>query len=165
MAGESPNRRAGVRRQRQANVPGGRPHKHIVKLSDAEHEDLTRRAAEAGVSVPRLLVESARDSGKVEAGRAFAALQLLEFDDQIRRIGANVNQQTRHMHQVGGELAPDLVAAHIEALHAVVRACLSVDATARWVMGKGPAVTAKSVSVEQDLPVSEEWAAAVDGEG
>lgn len=165
MAGESPNRRAGVRRERQANVPGGRPHRHIVKLSDAEHEDLTRRAAEVGVSVPRLLVESARDSGKVEAGRAFAALQLLEFDDQIRRIGANVNQQTRHMHQVGGELAPDLVAAHIEALHAVVRACLSVDATARWVMGKGPAVTEKSVSVEQDLPVSEEWAAAVDGEG
>jgi hypothetical protein len=165
MAGESPNRRAGVRRERQANVPGGRPHRHIVKLSDAEHEDLTRRAAEAGVSVPRLLVESAADSGKVEAGRAFAALQLLEFDDQIRRIGANVNQQTRHMHQVRGELAPDLVAAHIEALHAVVRACLSVDATARWVIGKGPAVTEKSVSVEQDLPVSEEWAAAVDGEG
>lgn len=165
MAGESPDRRAGVRRQRQANVPGGRPHKHIVKLSDAEHEDLTRRALEAGVSVPRLLVESARDSGKVEAGRAFAAMQLLEFDDQIRRIGANVNQQTRHLHQVGGELAPDLVAAHIEALHAVVRACLSVDATARWVMGKTPAVTEKSVSVEVDLAVSEEWAAAVDGEG
>ncbi|MGW0640421.1 plasmid mobilization protein [Nocardia salmonicida] len=165
MAGESPNRRVGVRRQRQANVPGGRPNRHIVKLSDAEHEDLTRRAAEAGVSVPRLLVESAQDSGKVEAGRAFAAMRLLELDDQIRRIGANVNQQTRHMHQVSGELAQDLVAAHIEALHAVVRACLSVDATARWVMGKGPAVTEKSVSVGQDLAVSEEWAAAVDGEG
>lgn len=164
MAGESSNRRASVRRERQANVPGGRPHRHIVKLSDAEHEDLTRRAAEAGVSVPRLLVESARDSGRVEAGRAHAAMRLLELDDQIRRIGANVNQQTRHMHQVRGELAPDLVAAHLDALHAVVRACLSVDATARWVMGKPPAVTETSVVVEADLAVSEEWAAAVDGD-
>ena len=164
MAGESPNRRAGVRRQRQANVPGGRTNRHIVKLSDAEHEDLTQRAAEAGVSVPRLLVESAQDSGRVEAGRAHAAMRLLELDDQIRRIGANINQQTRHLHQVRGELAPELVAAHIDALHAVVRACLSVDATARWVMGKPPAVTEKSVNVETDLAVSEEWAAAVDGE-
>ncbi len=159
MAGESSNRRAGVRRQRQANVPGGRPHKHIVKLSDAEHEDLTRRAGEAGVSVPRLLVESALDAGKVEAGRAHAALQLLELDDQIRRVGNNLNQLVRYAHQ-NRELPEHLE----DALHAVVRACLSVDATARWVMGKPPAVSEVSIDPVVDLAVDEEWAATVDGD-
>ncbi|MBF6358234.1 plasmid mobilization relaxosome protein MobC [Nocardia higoensis] len=157
MAGESPDRRARVRRERQANVPGGRPHRHIVKLSDAEHEDLTRRALEAGVSVPRLLVESATDSGRAEAGRAHAALQLLEFDDQIRRIGNNLNQLVRWAHQ-NREIPEHL----IDSLHAVTRACLSVDATARWVMGLDPAVTGVSVDVEADLPISEEWAGSVD---
>ena len=160
MAGESPNRRAGVRRQRQANVPGGRPHKHIVKLSDVEHDDLTQRAAEAGVSVPRLLVESVQDSGRVEAGRAHAALRLLELDDQIRRVGNNLNQLVRYTHQ-NRELPEHLE----DALRAVVRACLSVDATARWVMGKPPAVTEVSIDPVIDLAVDEEWAASVDGEG
>ncbi|MBF6234825.1 plasmid mobilization protein [Nocardia farcinica] len=157
MAGESPNRRARARRERQANVAGGRPHRHIVKLSDAEHDDLMRRAAEAGVSVPRLLVESAMDSSRVEAGRAHAAMRLLELDDQIRRVGNNLNQLVRYAHQ-NREVPEHLV----DALHAVTRACLSVDATARWVMGLAPAVTAVSVDVEEDLAVSQEWADAVD---
>ncbi|MFB7837839.1 MobC family plasmid mobilization relaxosome protein [Nocardia brasiliensis] len=157
MAGVSPDRRAGARRERQANVPGGRPHRHIVKLADAEHDDLTRRAAEAGVSVPRLLVESATNSNRVEAGRAHAAMRLLELDDQIRRIGNNLNQLTRLAHQQRA------IPEHLDdALHAVVRACLSVDATARWVMGLAPAVSATSIEAEVDLAVDEEWAGALD---
>jgi hypothetical protein len=158
MAEESPNRRASVRRSRQANVLGGRPHKHIVKLSDAEEALLARRAEEAGVSVSRLLVESAMNSGQVEAGRAHAAMQLLELDHQIRRIGANLNQLVRHAHQ-NREIAEGTD----YALHAVIRACLSVDATARWVMGKAPAVSEISVDPDVDLVVDEAWAAAVDG--
>ncbi|MFI9538346.1 hypothetical protein ACIG56_34585 [Nocardia fusca] len=38
-----------------------------------------------------------------------------------------------------------------------------VDATARWVMGKAPAVSEISVDPEVDLVVGEVWAAAVDG--
>ncbi|WP_411156660.1 plasmid mobilization protein [Nocardia cyriacigeorgica] len=124
-----------------------------VKLTDAEQRELKSRAEQAGVSVPRLLVESTLESGQVEAGRAHAALQLLELDNQIRRIGANVNQLTRYAHQ-NREIAEGTV----DALHAVVRACLSVDATARWVMGETPAVTSVSVDVDADLPVRDEWA-------
>ncbi|NEW42515.1 plasmid mobilization protein [Nocardia cyriacigeorgica] len=153
MAGESTERRARARRERQANVVGGRPHTVKVKLTDAEQEALKARAAEVGVSVPRLLVESTLEAGQVEVGRAHAALQLLELDHQIRRIGANVNQLTRWAHQ-NREVADGTV----DALHAVVRACLSVDATARWVMGAAPAVTSVSVDVGEDLPVRGEWA-------
>ncbi|WP_425296021.1 plasmid mobilization protein [Nocardia cyriacigeorgica] len=153
MAGESTERRARARRERQANVAGGRPHTVKVKLTDAEQSELKSRAEQAGVSVPRLLVESTLESGQVEAGRAHAALQLLELDNQIRRIGANVNQLTRYAHQ-NREIAEGTV----DALHAVVRACLSVDATARWVMGEAPAVTSVSVDVDADLPVRDEWA-------
>nr|WP_280484553.1 plasmid mobilization relaxosome protein MobC [Nocardia cyriacigeorgica] len=124
-----------------------------MKLTDAEQSELKSRAEQAGVSVPRLLVESTLESGQVEAGRAHAALQLLELDNQIRRIGANVNQLTRYAHQ-NREIAEGTV----DALHAVVRACLSVDATARWVMGEAPAVTSVSVDVDADLPVRDEWA-------
>ncbi|WP_405183719.1 MobC family plasmid mobilization relaxosome protein (plasmid) [Nocardia sp. NBC_01377] len=160
MAGESTNQRARTRRKRQANIADGRRHRHVVKLSDAEEEDLTRRAEEAGVSVARLLVESAQDSGRVEAGRAHAAMQLLELDTELRRIGSNLNQLVRYAHQQR-EIPEHLG----DALHAVTRACLSVDATARWVMGLTPAVTAKSVDPAVDLLVDEEWAAAVDPDG
>ncbi|XOZ88393.1 plasmid mobilization relaxosome protein MobC [Nocardia testacea] len=129
-----------------------------MKLSDAEEVLLAQRAEEAGVSVSRLLVESALGSGQVEAGRAHAAMQLLKLDHQIRRIGANLNQLVRHAHQ-NREIAEGTE----YALHAVIRACLNVDATARWVMGKALAVSEISVDPEVDLAVDEEWAAAVDG--
>ncbi|WP_420874253.1 MobC family plasmid mobilization relaxosome protein [Nocardia gipuzkoensis] len=156
MAGESSDRRARARRERQANVPGGREHSTLVRMSAEEKTALMQRAAEAGVSVPRLMVESALSSAP-EAGRAHAVMQLLELDTEIRRIGANLNQLTRYAHQER-ELPEHLD----DALHAVVRACLSVDATARWVMGLAPAVTAVSVDTTTDLAVDEEWAAAVD---
>ncbi|MEU4345444.1 MobC family plasmid mobilization relaxosome protein [Nocardia sp. NPDC023852] len=152
MAGESPSRRAQARRVRAANVPGGRPHRHVVKLSDAEHAELTGRAEEAGMSVPRLLVETTMAGPSTETGRGHAALVLLELDDQIRRIGNNLNQLVRHAHQER-ELADGLE----NALRAVTRACLSVDSTARWVMGMAPAVSAVSIA-EEDLAVDNEWA-------
>ncbi|MFD3431290.1 MobC family plasmid mobilization relaxosome protein [Nocardia fluminea] len=157
MAGESVDRRARARRERQANVPGGREHSTLVRMSGEEKTALKGLAERAGVSVPRLLVESALSQAP-EAGRAHAVLSLLELDDQIRRIGNNVNQLTRYAHQHGGELPEHLE----DALHAVARACLSVDATARWVMGKSPAVTEVSVEPLVDLAVDEEWATAVE---
>lgn len=154
MAGESPNRRAQVRRVRAANVPGGRPHRCVVKLSDEEHADLTARAAAADMTVPRLLVESTLDAPSAEAGRAQAVMALLELDDQIRRIGNNLNQLVRHAHQQ--QEIPERLE---DALRAVTRACLSVDATARWVRGLAPAVSEVSIA-EEDLDVDNEWAAA-----
>ncbi len=128
----------------------------MVKLTPEEDAVLSARAEEVGVTVARLMVETTLAGDQVESGRAYAALRLLDLEDQIRRIGTNVNQQTRHLHQVRGDLAEDLVLAHADALRAVTRACLSVDATARWVMGKTPAVDPGVVDVE-DLAVNGRW--------
>jgi hypothetical protein len=159
MAGASANRRAGARRERQANVAGGREHSTLVRMSAEEKTALKQRAAEAGVSVPRLMVESALSASSPETGRAHAALQLMELEHQLRRVGNNLNQLVRHAHQ-NSEIAEGTDMA----LRSVVRACLSIDETARWVMGKAPAMSEISVTPEVDLAVDEAWAAAVDGE-
>ncbi|MEV0047997.1 MobC family plasmid mobilization relaxosome protein [Nocardia rhamnosiphila] len=173
MAGESSDLRAQARRRRQANVAGGRPHKPRVPMSEDEHRRLTARADELGISVQRLLVETAMAalpdsdapgparSASTDPGRAYAALQLLEFDGQLRRIGNNLNQLTRWSHQ-HEELAEGLGIA----LSAVVQASLSVDATARWVMGLGPAVQLPDlagvqpsvVDVDEEAALASEWA-------
>ncbi|MGW4071368.1 plasmid mobilization protein [Nocardia grenadensis] len=130
-----------------------------MKLTDEEHRALTERAETVGMTVPRLLVESALESTQAEAGRAHAALQLLDLEHQIRRVGANLNQLVRYAHQ-----NKEIAEGTDMALRSVVRACLSLDETARWVMGKAPAMSEISVSPEVDLAVDEEWAAAIDGE-
>src|SRR5690606_309876 len=86
MAGESADRRSRARRARQANVAGGRSEATLVRMSPQEKTALTERAAAAGVSVPRLMVEAALSSSP-ETGRAHAAMALLELDTELRRIG------------------------------------------------------------------------------
>lgn len=161
MASESADRRARARRERQPNVAGGRPHRCVVKLSDAEQAELAARAEAASLTVPRLLVETTLGE-MVDVGRSSAVLALLELDEQIRRVGNNVNQLTRYAHQEQG--LPEETAA---ALRAVVRACLAVDATARWVMGKAPAVSAGTIAeagLADDGPDGgvESWATQID---
>lgn len=159
MAGESRSRRAGARRERQANVAGGRSHRCVVKLSDEEFEDLTQRAAEAGMTVPRLLVETTLGTSVPESGRAGAVEAVLELEGEVRRVGANLNQLTRYSHQ-DRELAEGIE----WATAAVVRACLSLDAVARWVMGMAPAVSPMVVG-EEALAAAQAWAEQVDDLG
>ncbi|MCX4099263.1 MobC family plasmid mobilization relaxosome protein [Nocardia sp. alder85J] len=140
MAGEAADRRARARRERQPNVAGGRSTRCVVKLSDAEAATLKARAESAGVTVPRLLVETTLGEQRAEPGRAAAVLAVLELDEQVRRIGNNLNQLARYAHQEQG-LPEEIVAA----LRAVVQTCLTLDETARWVMGKPSAVTAVSL--------------------
>ena len=110
------------------------------------------------MTVPRLLVETALESAQTEIGRAHAVLQLLDLENQIRRVGNNLNQLVRHAHQ-----NEEIAEGTDMALRSVVRACLSLDEAARWVMGKAPAMSEISVSPEVDLAVDEERAAAIDG--
>lgn len=185
MAGESSDLRAQARRRRQANVAGGRPHKPRVPMKEDEYRRLTARADELGISVQRLLVDTAmaalpaEDSAEgssapvpvrvaaADPGRAYAALQLLDFDGQLRRIGNNLNQLTRWSHQ-HEELAEGLGIA----LSAVVQASLSVDATARWVMGLGPAVPLPDpgaevvpvLDVDEEAALASEWAMSDDAD-
>ncbi|WP_433527780.1 plasmid mobilization relaxosome protein MobC (plasmid) [Nocardia pseudovaccinii] len=162
MASESPDRRAQARRERQANVAGGRPHRCVVKLSDDEQAALKVLAEAAEMTVPRLLVETVLADSRADVGRSGAVLAVLELDDQVRRIGNNLNQLVRYAHQER-EL-PEHIGA---ALQAVTRACLSLDATARWVMGKAPAVPLAEDAVVAPPPDldddTDSWASMVDG--
>ncbi|WP_280219260.1 plasmid mobilization protein [Nocardia neocaledoniensis] len=159
MAGASTNRRAESKRERQKNVAGGRQHRTVVKLSDDEHATLTELAQAARMTVPRLLVETARGTAAAEAGRVEAVRALLDLDNQVRAVGNNLNQLTRYSHQ-DKELAEGLE----YAIAAAMRACLQIDATARWVMGKAPAVSAESLAgtlLADDVDTSE-WADSID---
>lgn len=152
MAGESQSRRAQLDRSRAKNVPGGRPHRRVLKLSDAEETKLSALAeAAGGITVQRLLVETTLARESPEFGRADAVRALLELDTEIRRLGNNVNQMARYAHQER-ELPENIDAA----LRAVVRASLAVDATARWVMGLAPAVPESAVPPAPEVPDSDE---------
>lgn len=159
MAGGSDDQRARARRRQQANVPGGREHSTLVRMSADEKDALAERAEQAGVSVPRLMVESALAESS-EPGRAHAVLGLLELDDQLRRIGNNLNQLTRWAHQ-----EQDIPEHLGETLHAVVHACLSVDEVARWVMGKPAAVSGISLSPSAVPSEGQGWGGEVDAGG
>lgn len=163
MAGESPDFRARARRARQANVAGGRTRRCVVKLTDAEHEDLTAMASAVGMTVPRLLVESTLEREGVEGGAVAAVREALlafaDLDVELRRVGNNLNQLTRYSHQ-----DKDFAEGLEFALGAVVRVCLHLDEAARAMVGKGPAVTELSLP-EVDRPVEDGgigWADAVD---
>lgn len=160
MAGESPDFRARARRARQANVAGGRQHRCVVKLTDAEHEDLTRLASAAGMTVPRLLVETTLEREGTDAGQVAvlreALLAFADLDTELRRVGNNLNQLTRYSHQ-DKEFAEGVE----YALGAVVRVCLHLDEAARSLVGKAPAVSAVSMP-DIDEPVQ---APTTDGDG
>jgi len=91
-------------RARRAREPVARPVIQKVKLTQAEREELRARASELGVSVPRLLVESALD------GRSWTPsewrLQLAELFE-LRRLLAtvanNVNQLA-HTANISGQV-------------------------------------------------------------
>ncbi|SFK99736.1 hypothetical protein SAMN05216275_1469 [Streptosporangium canum] len=82
--------RSPVRQQRQR---GGRPHKHSIRMSDAEQAVIEARAGQAGVSVPRFLVEAglAGDAATASQLRANAA-ELLAARRLVAAAGVTLNQ-------------------------------------------------------------------------
>ncbi|MFC7387167.1 plasmid mobilization protein [Sphaerisporangium rhizosphaerae] len=78
---------------RQRRQEGGRPHKHTVRLSDAEQDIIAARAAEAGVSVPRFLAEAglAGEAGAASERRA-AAAELLAVRRMLATVGGALDQ-------------------------------------------------------------------------
>ncbi|MFD8533896.1 hypothetical protein ACFV0L_41455 [Streptosporangium canum] len=85
LAGRSP-----VRQRRQR---GGRPYKHSVRMSEAEQAVVEARAGQAGVSVPRFLVEAglAGDAATASQLRANAA-ELLAARRLVAAAGVNLDQ-------------------------------------------------------------------------
>lgn len=113
----SPHREG--KRRRAANIVGGRKHRHEVKATDEEEARLVVLAERHGVTIPRLLVQSALEVGEQEVlperRRVIEELFLLRRD--LAGEASNLNQLTHHANESGvlrGELADTLAA---------VRAC------------------------------------------
>jgi hypothetical protein len=66
-----------------------------VKLIEAERDQLRVRAAELGVSVPRLLVESALEGRETPTERRGLIVELFEVRRLLATVANNVNQLAR----------------------------------------------------------------------
>jgi hypothetical protein len=108
-------------RKRQANVVGGRPARREVKLSASELAALELAAIDQGVSVPRLLKESAlavsRGETVTDRRRVLTALNVMT--GQLARVGNNLNQIARGLN-TDGELHGD-VRGSLDELRGVLR--------------------------------------------
>lgn len=82
-----------VRRRR---APGGRHRVVFVRVSDAEHDELSALARRAGLSIPRLLVEAAcAGSAGDAAHRRVLAYELLRAAAVATGVANNVNQMAK----------------------------------------------------------------------
>lgn len=100
-------------RRRQSNAAGGRSMRRVVKLTVEQNLALQLMADEAGVSVPRLLVESTLAQSRRETATERRELITLLFQLQrgLAAAGNNVNQIARATNATGeiqGELDASL---------------------------------------------------------
>lgn len=97
-------RRTVLGRRRRANVPGGaREYAHKVKVTAEEEAVLTRLAAQAGVSVPRLLVEAATAPapGVSATERREAIVELFTVSRVLAGVATNLNQLAKQANATG----------------------------------------------------------------
>lgn len=124
---------AGTRRRR---VDGGRRRQINIRVTDVEFEQLEVRARAAGVSVPRLLVESvlARDGVTPPERRALYA-SFLAARRTLAGAANNLNQLTRwsHAHE---EAHPEIDRATAAVEAAAARVVTAVSAVDRAVAGE-----------------------------
>jgi hypothetical protein len=80
-------------RRRRANAPGGRPHQHMVRVTDLEEAQLRLRADAENVTIPRLLIERAlADGGETPSDRRDALVELFRVRRQLAGVATNFNQ-------------------------------------------------------------------------
>jgi Bacterial mobilisation protein (MobC) len=77
-----------------------------VKATEAEREQLRARAAELGVSVPRLMVESALQGVETPTDRRRMIAELFEVRRLLATVANNVNQLARSAN-ISGEVASE----------------------------------------------------------
>ncbi|EKT79746.1 mobilization protein [Rhodococcus opacus M213] len=98
------------RRRRRKNVAGGRTHSHQVVVSPEEELALRRRADALGVTIPRLLVESAlTPSVQTLPERRANASALLSAMGLLGAVSRNINQIAKATN-ASGEVSEDLTA-------------------------------------------------------
>lgn len=81
----------------------------LVRLTDDEYRQLTERAKQSGVSLSRLLVESALDEKAVTSVKKEHTERLIEQRDwtitQVVRVGNNLNQIARQLNSQRGSIS------------------------------------------------------------
>jgi hypothetical protein len=90
-------------RTRRGREPAPRRVYQQVTLTEAEREQLRARAAQLGVSVPRLLVESALSEVETPTDRRRTIAELFEVRRLLATVANNVNQLARSAH-ISGQL-------------------------------------------------------------
>lgn len=112
-------------RRRRANVAGGRQHRHEVKVSPEEEALLVQLALAQGVTVPRLLVESALSAqGETPTARREAMAELFAVRRLLAAVSNNVNQLAKQANSGDG-----FPAEAVAVLPAIRRVVLRIDAT------------------------------------
>jgi Bacterial mobilisation protein (MobC) len=92
-------------RVRRAREPVARGVIQKVKLTQEEREQLRARAAELGVSVPRLLVESSLSTqGEMATERRAMIAELFEVRRLVATVANNVNQLAKAAN-ISGQVA------------------------------------------------------------
>jgi hypothetical protein len=109
-------------RVRRAREPVARHVIQKVKLTEEERDRLRARAAELGVSVPRLLVESALGEHGAETAteRRREMAELFEVRRLLATVANNVNQQARAANVTGEVAAEERLAAMLGEIEAVL---------------------------------------------
>lgn len=90
-------------RRRRANVPGGRQHKHEVKVSADEESRLKELARAARVTVPALLIDAAlspRD-GLTITERRQLGVEITELRWLMATVANNANQVAKFANTEG----------------------------------------------------------------
>ena len=115
-------------RRRRANAPGGRKHKHEVKVTPEEEGRLLRLALAQRVTIPRLLVETtlASETGETVTERRNAIGKLFELHRLLAAVSNNVNQIAKAT-KATGEWQPETAATLAAVRRTVVRIEDTID--------------------------------------
>ena len=90
-------------RTRRAREPVARDVIQKVKLTDEERAELRARASELGMSVPRLMVESALSGVETPTERRRMVAELFEARRLLATVANNVNQLA-HSANISGQV-------------------------------------------------------------
>lgn len=117
--------RPAVGRRRRANARGGRSHRHEVKVTAEEEARLAALAEAQGVTVARLLVESAMAGPRGETASERRALitELFAVHRSVAGVANNVNQIARKLHTTD-----ELAAETRQVLQAALATMAGIDA-------------------------------------